>query len=53
MYTFAFQGFVPPQMFIDNNSVQKEYTNRLSGSYGDIVLPTNDGGGWRKQFAED
>lgn len=43
VYTFAFQAFVPPQMPIDNNQVEKEYTNQLAGSHAGIVLPSNLG----------
>ena len=43
VYTFAFQAFVPPQMPIDNNQIEKEYTNQLAGSHAGIVLPSNLG----------
>ena len=44
VYTFAFQAFVPPQMRIDDNRVERQYQNRLAGSYAGVVLATNDGG---------
>ena len=44
MYTFTFRVMVPPQMRIDDNQVQRQYQNKLSGSYGSLVLATNDGG---------
>ncbi len=44
VYTFAFQAFVPPQMRIDNDQIEKIYQNRLDGSGAGVVLPVNDGG---------
>ncbi len=44
VYTFTFQAFVPPQMRIDDNQVERIYLNRLDGNYSGIILPANDGG---------
>jgi uncharacterized repeat protein (TIGR01451 family) len=44
LYTFTFEAFVPPQMPIDPNVVEKTYNNPLIGTYGSINLPYNDGG---------
>jgi uncharacterized repeat protein (TIGR01451 family) len=43
VYTFSFQAFVPPQMFINDNALETPYTNKLAGSYSNIVLSSNTG----------
>jgi uncharacterized repeat protein (TIGR01451 family) len=44
VYTFTFRVFVPPQMRIEDNQVDRIYQNRLDGSSSGMILPFNDGG---------
>ncbi|MBI5879394.1 MAG: DUF11 domain-containing protein [Chloroflexi bacterium] len=43
VYSFTFHVWVPANMPIDPNQVRREYVNTLSGSYGSLALPRNDG----------
>jgi hypothetical protein len=39
VYAFSFQAFVPPQMRIDDNNVERQYQNSLAGSYAVCASP--------------